>query len=123
MLVGLLAVSGCSQGALHEVTGTVTWEEPGKGETPVASGYITFVPDNKALGADGADIKDGKYVVKAKPGPCHVKIVARRDVPGEKGPMGEQKTEEYIPRKFNEQTELTADVGKGKDPIDFHLKP
>ena len=99
LLAGLLAVSGCSKG-LHEVTGTVKFD--GK---PVPEGDIIFIPDDKAQGPEAGKIKDGKYTVHAKPGPSHVKITANREVPGEKGPMGEPKREDYVPKKYNEETE------------------
>jgi hypothetical protein len=119
VFVGLLAVYGCSPtGGLQEVTGNVTFDDK-----PIPEGDILFVPDDKALGAEAGKIKDGKYTVKAKPGPSHVKIMASHEVPGKKGPMGEDPAiEPYIPKKYNDETELTADVGKGKDHFDFKLK-
>jgi hypothetical protein len=103
---------------MRTVTGDVTFDD-----TPVAEGSIKFVPDDKNLPPEGDTIKNGKYQVKLKPGRYKVEIRAIREIPGKKGPMGtEAATEEYIPAKYNEQTELTADVGKGSDKIDFPLK-
>jgi hypothetical protein len=103
---------------MRTVTGDVTFDD-----TPVAEGSIKFVPDDKKLPPEGGIIKDGKYQVMLKPGHYKVEIRAIREIPGKKGPMGtEPATEEYIPAKYNEQTELTADVGKGSDKIDFPLK-
>jgi hypothetical protein len=116
LLVVFLACAGCSPG-IHTVTGTVKFDD-----TPVADGSITFVPEDKNNPSVGDTIKDGKYQVKAKPGHYKVEIRAVREVPGEKGPMGEPKMEDYIPAKYNDQTELTADVGKGSDTINFPLK-
>jgi hypothetical protein len=118
VFVGLLAISGCSPaGGLQEVTGTVTFDDQ-----PIPDGDIVFVPDDKALGAEAGKIKDGKYTVKAKPGPSHVKIMASKEVPGKKDPMGMGPAiEPYIPDKYNDKTELIADVGKGKDHFDFKL--
>jgi hypothetical protein len=115
----LLAVCGCSSGPrLYEVTGTVTFDDK-----PVPEGDIYFVPDDPALGAEYGKIRDGNYSLKAKAGPSHVKIYAVHEVPGKKDPMGTGPAiEDYIPSIYNNQTTLTADVGKGKDKFDFPLK-
>ena len=103
---------------MYEVTGTVTLDDK-----PLPEGDIIFVPDDKTQGAEAGKIKDGKYTLKAKPGPCHVKITATREIPGKKGPMGnEPAIEDYIPKQYNDETTLTENVGKGKDHFDFKLK-
>lgn len=100
-----------------EVSGTVTLDDK-----PIPDGDIVFIPDDKTLGGEAGKIKDGTYRFRAKAGPSHVKITAIREVPGKTGPMGEPWKEDYVPKKYNENTELTADVGKGKDHFDFKLK-
>ena len=46
----------------------------------------------------------------------------RRPVPGKKGLMGEDAVEQYIPKQYNEETTLSADVARGKTEHNFDLK-
>src|SRR5262245_60136601 len=74
LLVGLLALAGCDNGAkTGEVTGTVTVD----GQTPAVGSSITFIPaDGKAQSA-GCLIENGKYTAKVPVGASKVEIVYR----------------------------------------------
>jgi len=115
----LLAAVGCGSSGpnVYEVTGTVTFDND-----PLPEGDITFFPEEKDVGPDAGKIKEGQYRVKVKGGKKKVQIRATRPVPGKKGPMGEQAIEDYIPARYNDKTELTADVGDGKTEHSFTLK-
>lgn len=112
-------VVGCGQSGpkMLEVTGTVTYD--GK---EVSDGDILFAPDDNTVGPEGGKIVAGKYALKVKEGKNAVKITATRVVPGKKGPLGEDWVEQYIPEKYNDKTELSADVGGGKTEHNFELK-
>jgi hypothetical protein len=121
VLAGLvvLAAAGCGKSgpAVYTVSGTVTYD----GQT-VANGYITFQPEDPTVGAVANPIEGGRYTVpKVHEGKNKVKIQATREVPGKKGPMGEPAVEQYIPRKYNDETTLTAEVGSGKTEHNFAL--
>jgi hypothetical protein len=114
----LVMIQGCGQGGpkMLDVKGTVKFE--GK---PIAEGDIAFLPENEAVGGEGAKIKDGKYSMKVKEGRNKVRITGSRVVPGKKGPMGEDWVEQFIPQKYNDTTTLTAEVSAGKTQHDFDL--
>ena len=118
-LAGLIvAVSGCggSGPSKLDVSGTVKFDGQ-----EVTDGYITFIPEDKSVGPEAGPIKDGKYSAKVREGKNKVQIQANRPVPGKKGPMGEQAIEQYIPKKYNEETTLAVDVARGKTEHNFDL--
>jgi hypothetical protein len=116
-LLGAIAGCGGSGPKKFDVSGTVTFDG-----VPVADGDLTFTPEDKSRGAEGGKIKDGKYTMKAHEGKNKIQIIATRIVPGKKGAMGEDFIEQYIPAKFNEKSDLSADVGAGKTEHNFDLK-
>jgi hypothetical protein len=118
-LILLLTVAGCGSSGPKQLTVTGTVKFDGK---EVAEGDITFIPEDKSVGPEGGKIKDGKYTIKGRSGKNKVQIMATRTVPGKKGPMGEDLIEQYIPEKYNDQTELSVDVGEGKTEHNFDLK-
>lgn len=128
-----LSLAGCGSADTGPdraiVTGKVTFE--GK---PVSQGQIWFLP---AAGREapqaGATITDGSYRVENKGGvpigSCQVKITAERPEANVKivadGGPEEIPTRQYLPARYNEKTELTADIKASSDPleINFDLKP
>jgi hypothetical protein len=113
------AAAGCGQSGpkMTEVSGTVKYDGQ-----DVAEGDIAFLPEDKSVGGEGGKIKNGRYTLKVKEGKNKVQIFASRAVPGKKGPMGEDLVEQYIPEKYNDKTDLAADVGSGKTEHNFDLK-
>jgi hypothetical protein len=102
-----LLLTGCGP-KIVTVSGNVTLDG-----TPVAKGVIDFT----SLGAEQppvtADIVNGKYSAKLQTGNKQVRISAMV-VTGQKpeyvgGPMMDV-SEESIPKRYNESTELTLDV-------------
>ena len=117
----MLPLAGCSDAPpgprLVPVTGTVSYD--GK---PLPDGDIMFVPADKSVGPEATKIKDGKYSFKAREGKNRVEVTASRPVPGKKGPMGEDAFKSYIPTKYNQKSELTAEVSAGSTSHQFELK-
>ena len=117
-VVVLALLQGCGDPGLkkYKVSGTVKYD----GQS-VADGDVTFIPDDKAVGAEGGKIKDGQYSLMARAGKNRVELRASRVVPGKKGPMNEDWIESYLPAKYNEKSTLTVEVGDGKTTHDFDL--
>jgi hypothetical protein len=124
---------GCGREGLERVVvgGNVTYQ----GE-PVAVGKIRFFPAEDTMAPmSGAFIVDGKYEARTKGGVpvgSHtVEIVAHRVDPkyahleGNTSPDtdGALPLQQYLPAKYNKQTELTLTVPSGSSRItkDFEL--
>jgi hypothetical protein len=116
--LGLLVVFalGCGS-ATRRVTGTVTLDG-----RPVPSGGITFQDVEGRLAPDHGEIKGGRFELRAKPGKKRVEVRASREVPAKKTEMGAY-FEDYIPRRYNAESTLTADVTPGgANHFDFKLE-
>lgn len=112
------------------VSGLVTFEG-----TPVEEGIITFVPTDGVVGApvqltiqggkysSAEDAQDDRGIVTGLNG---VQILATKKTGKQiKNVIGEMEEEvlQYIPAKYNEQSELKQDIKPGKNTIDFELTP
>lgn len=138
------AALGCG-GAAYDgppripVSGTVTFE----GE-PLTEGMIFFVPDGHKGRQATAPIGNGNFTIVENAGPNEgkykVRIVAgeggsdeaeepESDTPGEgemtdESEVGSEDKEEgnrILPPKYNDQTELTADIKPEMEPLTFTL--
>ena len=131
LLFAGLALTGCGRsGSEHRaaVRGKVATD--GK---PVESGSISFVPVAKDGGPSaGGTIVDGNYVIERDDGPYvgkqQVKIYAMRKTgrkveSGDPAPPGTLVDEmaQVLPAKYNEKTELDAEIQPGENEIDFNL--
>lgn len=119
------ALAGCGGGpqgpALYAVSGAATFD--GK---PIETGRIEF---RKAEGdgrAYSGEIKNGAYSLQCEAGKMTVSITASRIIPGkfdksnpddEPQPVGEM----YIPKKYNDKTELKAEIKPSSNDIPFAL--
>jgi hypothetical protein len=114
---GLAAAAGCSRSEFVEVTGLVAW----KGQ-PVEIGEIIFTPHDQSLAPAAGRIRGGSYKLLSRPGKMRVSIQAVRKT-GKRDPQeGFEITELYIPRRYNEESELVADVtADGDNHFDFKL--
>jgi hypothetical protein len=121
--VCLALSSGCGA-SQSSAEGAVTYDGQ-----PVTSGVIAFVAsDGKAGGGGGGTILDGRYKtppeVVLKPGKYRVEIRWARPT-GKKvrSETGDELnvTEEGLPEKYNNKSELTADIKAGSNTIDFNL--
>jgi len=97
---------------------------------PIPNGEILFYPAEGTKGSvSGGAIKDGKYVADGRGGvplgKHHVEIRAYRastkvlkgEVALEGGPA-----EQYLPKKYNVESELQADVDDSTTEINFQLQ-
>lgn len=122
VLLGLAAV-GCGGAAgprKYDVSGNVTFD----GE-PIKKGYVIFQPVTPHDRAEGAEIINGKFALKAMAGEKKVEIRGARPKE-EPGPKGDTvRTEEnFVPDRYNKNTELTAKVTENakQNEFDFRLK-
>ncbi len=118
----LALVSGCgSADGLHAVTGTVTFDGQ-----PVESGEIIFRAEGGEEASAAGKIVDGRYSLRAAPGPKRVEITAMRQVETPQAASGEPALsfQSYIPEKYNRRSELTAEVtAGGPNRFNFELTP
>ena len=117
LLAATLIQVGCNNDGKHAVTGTVTFN----GDV-VPEGRVVFMPEDESLAPDGGPIVDGRFQFRSLAGGKRVEIYADRDV-GEPDPvMNIVRREQYIPVRFNEKSELSANVDpKGKNEFSFEL--
>ncbi len=133
MLTALLTamIAGCSsQGdtpALGDVSGVVMLD--GK---PLDQAMVTFRPVSGGRMSYGRTDDDGYYTILFDPkasgaivGSHQVTITsavsASPDDEGESAGPPVSARKELLPAKYHKQSELTADVSKGKNTIDFQL--
>ena len=121
LLLALLIV-GCGQIKLAEVSGTITYD----GEV-VEQGSIAFLPLDGNGPSGGSAIKDGKYFAQnVSVGMVKVRILGAK-VTGQKRMFDDPNSplvttsEQYLPTKYNKETELTYEVKAGSQTNDFNL--
>ena len=113
---------GCGPGSVERATvsGAVTLDG-----TPIPKGQIRFIPANGPIWT--ARIKDGRYSTdgtKGVPvGDLQVRVEAYRILPGYQAgaPTGEDEQiplEQYLPAKYNSQTELTLKIDEGSSSVE-----
>lgn len=122
-LVVLAVTAGCSNGP---ATGTVSGTVKVDGQTPAVGSSITFMPVDGTSPTAGAVIEQGRYSVQVPTGKSKVEIrvprpsgAAAGDADGPGGASG--LIEESLPAKYNDQTELTLEVTRGKNEKDWDL--
>lgn len=124
-LLVVVALVGCDSGlTYHRVKGKVTFDSKS-----IETGVIEFDPvDRNTPSAKGGAIKNGEYTADIPAGEWTVRISADR-VTG-KRKMYEQSpdspwtdiTEQYLPKKYNEQSELKVRIDSKRDDLNFDLK-
>jgi hypothetical protein len=108
------------------LTGKVTYD--GK---PIDGGTISFIPTDESNRVSGGPLIQGAYSVPeakgANSGSYRVEVRWPQPTgkkykdPDTLETYSEQK--ESMPKKYNTQSELTADVSETKNQFDFDLKP
>ena len=132
LLLGGLTVAaamGCGKPAGLDkvvVSGQVTLD----GE-PISNGEIRFIPTAGTVGPiSGGPIKDGVYTAKGKGGvplgTHQVEIRAYRASAKSQGQAGAGSgeggaAEQYLDKRYNDQTTLTATIGADTEAQDFQL--
>lgn len=121
-LVCLAALTGCSDG-LAIVEGEILFDG-----APVNQGMISLEPTDGKGPTAGSNVEGGKYSIsKVLPGPKSVRISAVKVVGKEKAYETPDSpdieiTEELLPKKYNESTELKLDVAAPRTKHDFKLE-
>jgi hypothetical protein len=121
-----VALCGCGSGGPGaQITGTVTFD--GK---PIPKGHLAFMPLEGVKGKSvTGEIVDGNYDVTQKVqtlGNHRVDIRAERPTgkktpPGYPGPPIDEMLQ-YLPKGYNEQSQLTFEIKAGKNVANFDLK-
>lgn len=118
LVVVLLSSHGCSSqyGDMGLVTGTVTLDD-----APLSNANVEFIPDQGRSSFAKTD-SDGRYELNyvgatqgALPGHHRVEITTKEISGGDGRP-------ERLPPRYNRKSELTADVTRGEQKIDFELR-
>lgn len=119
----LVAALGCGEGGNTAlVTGTVTLDGQ-----PIPTGTMLFVPVDGQSPTAGGEIKDGHYSARVPITVMKISISAPRVVGTKKiydTPDSPEMpiTEEALPARYNEETELRLEVKPGTNQHDFELK-
>lgn len=128
LTLALLAVIsiGCGQSSDLDkvvVRGTVTLDGQ-----PIPNGELRFIPTGGTKGSiSGGPIKDGAYVAQGRGGvpvgEHRVEIKAYRPAtkPGQPVSPEGGPAEQYLDKRFNEQTTLTAKIDASTETQDFQL--
>ncbi|WP_437200947.1 hypothetical protein [Planctomicrobium sp. SH664] len=124
---------GCSNSTNEFQTFPVSGTVQADG-APIKTGTINFSPSPGTNGASaGAEIREGKYEIPAtaglRPGVYQVQIRAMRGTgemvhPGMGAPPNErmERTEQFIPRKYNTNTTLTTEIQpRPNENVNFEL--
>ena len=102
---------------------------------PVGEGSLTMIPAKGTKGPTaGASVSDGRYRIPADSGPAVgnyvVQITARRKTgrkttvargPYAQNPTQIDQSEQYLPARYNTQTELTVEIAPGENEHNFEL--
>lgn len=123
LIISVLAVAGgCSRGpAVGTIAGDVTLDGH-----PLAKGHLEFTPADGQSQTAGAIIENGKFTATVPVTKMLVrirspKVVGKRLSYGPGSPL-EDEVAEALPAKYNEKSELTLDVQKGKQEVRYDLK-
>ncbi len=112
VLLCCLILMGCggAPDGMIVVSGTVTWN----GE-PLEDGYVSFVPD-PSRSPQAGEINNGEFEFNAYPGENTVRIFSERKA-GYVEAMNQYRYEQFIPLKYNDQSELTENVSADGDNV------
>ncbi len=119
----LVVQPGCrGSDGMSGVSGTVTLD--GK---PLESGAISFIPVDGQSTTAGGEIKQGHYSVQVPPAAMKVsisspKVVGKKKLYDTPDSPEMEVTQEAVPARYNEQTELKIDVKSGTNKQDFDLQ-
>jgi hypothetical protein len=130
LAVVALALAGCggsSDSDRSHVYGDVSF-----GGEPVDDGGIAFIPEGAGpaqVRATG-EIRDGHYDLDSTRGPYPGKYKVEiywnkktgRKITSKSGNASRDETKQAIPEKYNEKTELRADIKPGRNELNFPLK-
>lgn len=129
--LALMTIVGCGGSADNfehlPIDGTITLDG-----TPLKSGRVSFIAQDKG-GSASADVNEGAFQLRGadglSPGPYRVEIYSIQPT-GKKVPSAEDpttmidETKNLVPKQYNAQSELKADIPAGgpKEPLSYALK-
>lgn len=119
-LVGGLVLTGCSGSGDQpvakrvKVEGVVTVDG-----MPLAVGSIGFVTPGEV---DPAEIVDGKFTAEVREGTKRVEIRAYKNGAPDSLNPGTFTQENYLPARYNDQSELKADITAQPEALKFELR-
>ncbi len=129
LIVGIFSISllGCgsksSGPATYKISGTVNLDG-----SPLESGSILFVDPDRQVQTYFATVRDGSFQTVIEAGKRDVQITSVRESKDKKVPSADGSgmvpaSEQIIPVKYNEKTELQIAVEPGaKNQFEFELK-
>lgn len=113
---------GCGGDGKYPVTGQVTWE--GEPIPEDHNGHVTLMPTNPSLAPDSGPLgPDGRFSFRASAGEKRVEILISRPKGKVIEAMGMAAQEQYIPKRYNKESELTTTIQKGPNELQFDLVP
>lgn len=120
-LVVIIFLTGCGGDGKYPVRGTVTWEgDP----IPIDhNGYVTLTPVDSSTPPDAGPIINSEFNFRCTPGEKKVEILITRPHGKMVESMGAAPHEQYIPVRYNEETELTTTVETKSNAFTFDLVP
>jgi len=117
-------LTGCNRGpTVGKVSGDVTFEG-----APLKNGRILFTPIDGQSQPGGATITDGKFVAEVPVANMKVQINANQVIGKQPAYEGVPNSpmidivKELIPKRYNDQSELTLDVKPGPQAVKYELK-
>lgn len=105
-------LTGCGGDGKVPVAGKITWNNE-----PIAKGHIAFMPVNPAQTPDATAIVGGNFSLRALPGEKRVEVFADRPVGAPDPVMRLQRYEQYIPTRYNEQSELKVTINSSGENV------
>ena len=120
----LAILTGCDSGGVA-VLGTVTLDG-----NPLEEGQVTFTPQPGTSGpTGGGKVQNGQFTIESDAGivagSYRVEITASRksgqQIPDPTGRMVDL-VEQYIPARYNEQSELTNQLTDGTNNLEYKLQ-
>jgi hypothetical protein len=117
LLVGVMTGCGPSGPAKYPVQGEVRFN--GK---PLITGTMTLIPEAPQGRTTVAQIVDGKYAMEVTAGDWTVNIQAVRETGPINPTLGEAPREQYIPPKYNGDSQIKITVPSDQSAFNYDLK-
>lgn len=126
VVVSVLTFGCTDSNAKQGVSGTVSYRSK-----PITNGTITFLTEETNSVVCGTSITDGKFEIPAGAGlaPGKYKVmISQSDMKGsapkeDAAPGEPQQVKELLPKKYNRDTELQADIKAGEpNELTYDLK-
>lgn len=116
----LCFLTGCggSEVPLGDVTGRVMMDGQ-----PLPNALVRFMPEKGGRSSQGRTDSDGRYKLDYS-ARSEGALVGKAQVMITTGSLEDRtrRASETVPRKYNDDTELTAEVKRGSNELDFDLK-